>query len=1583
MTSGSPARSTTSVDDQPVAAGTAEPRSVTQAWDRAIALIQEGTEESLDRCVDELREAIAHAEDPLLTYILEHHLGVAYNKLARDHGRPCGRETVAVLLRAARRGQNLVLGTGATELFGRTLSALVTALSFPDILLSDLRVVESLVGESSVLPPLATDGDLRARVGCALAAGYLRRAGQEETTGAEYAERARQILDTCLAEQAYPPNQQPVQAGTRAVVLINRTFAQLLAARTQSDVRRSLVDAFAIDGDLAALDDMPLRKLADHGPIASAVVDVSFDSPRQLYRCNVVELLRRHGSRDEGAAEWLTPFRLRLWREWAAPVLARLATAVAEEEQLVDDLHEYLKDPVAIRLLVWDVDFVSQELGFDEPGRTVADISADATTLAAILGYPPGLMELSVISALGSYPLFAAELTDDATDSVGLPADDGEFDGIDLDAFLAWAEQEVARASDDGEQNSFLELTVLTLEIFRSEIADPAGMRTRLSELVPRVATEDDDRAFDLWPLVVLAAAQLADWCEEPTEAIACYHAAALAADQIAPSVDIIGGYARIAVECLARAGRDLRWCEESVVWGERVAATTRSLLETLPADGADRPRAMLYLVESAALLSYCDWALDRMDESSQVRLAEARDLLSTMDETSDEPRVRRAWREVEHVADLLDAGHQSAELLFRAHARHLLRLGEDEPLRRWLAATSVINLTGFVALDVLNEEADALRTAAGVFLSDLGMRQRGADPASAELVVRALYALASPPIRDVVGIEEDEAHHLISIAHQLGGPSNAGLLTELDALATARGGLGLPHGASFAEVSTHALERIRAGEQRRGINAFVAWFISNLSGGSVGRSYTTRILDHLATRQVLALALVLRQPPEVLRGVAYVVAETARYVGMFAIGERWLGTMLDSYDPSTLEPTERRWYEAMTIDRLNLRVQRASLGADAEPAAAAEALDALADRCLGGDDDPERVLSLLTGMANYTQSFTDEHVRELFRTVHERLRASHAAGYRWRPLDFVQLVNAETRIAAALGETGVLSELVEMLDAVLANPLPEESEAALRRLRMTCLLAAGRLSDLRTDFERLGFIQDRRLGTVTELDLLRYPDLFEDSLIEAAQAALDEAAPAFAIDAVEQGRLRLLAALGQGLAGQEVSGFGHLPLWLLDDDVLDAAAELVRRNLTAENPTLTDDDLVALGLPTELTGPDDFPASFGWLVDADERADTFTVDEAAWPAVFGRAGWADVRELSERAGVVVYQLVHRKQARLVGVVAGGGTRVTPAVPLDADDLRDGLAVFWTACLSDWAAVGVPELRPVCVDIGGTAEFGTETDAAYEHAVASLGLAERAAPYGPCHVPTVRLATARVDRSALSGTPRLLHLGDATNTLLGPWLEAASLAEFGHVEPTSLLGPAMTKQAFHEHLPGTSIVVASCHGSFDRADALASSLGTDTAALSLTDLTASGGLDRVEFLLLASCEMGRRHDVSHEQEALSVANAALIGGCRFVVAPARPVNDLVSALLVVEFARRLATGPPAEAYGGAIRALRQLTGAEFTERLDALWSVLRRSDLARYLPWPVRAIEPIFRSRLARASADREWLDSTYYLSGY
>lgn len=521
-------------------------------------------------------------------------------------------------------------------------------------------------------------------------------------------------------------------------------------------------------------------------------------------------------------------------------------------------------------------------------------------------------------------------------------------------------------------------------------------------------------------------------------------------------------------------------------------------------------------------------------------------------------------------------------------------------------------------------------------------------------------------------------------------------------------------------------------------------------------------------------------------------------------------------------------------------------------------------------------------------------------------------------------------------GDTAALSEILPELDE-LARAATPALEAYIRQTRVSALMRLGDVRGIRAELDRLTFLQDEEIGVAARFDELTHDDHCDRAQLMVAAAAADATDIPSVVEVLEQGRLRLLRRLRLGI-----------------DEEADDAASDVDTNLPnrARWQYLT----------ARASEPP--PAEFG-------------IAREDWQRIFRDIDIGGAVEVADRSGIVTYQFVHDGRLRMVHLVAG--RRALTFGPLDIADrdvfgpdneeLLQSMGWSWASALRECADQGfAPEdLRPILIAAGERPELALLN----EQVFAAATLVEFGKPRRLNHLPSVRFAQPRepdpVDPVATQRPARLLHIGDASNTLLGPWLEAAALREIAGLEVSSLLGSDSSEEMFGRHLLDSSVIVASCHGAQGRGGLLGSSLMIGADGLSVLDIATKHSLAHIDMLFLASCEMGRRLDEHHERESVSFANAALVSGCRHVVAPILPVNDLLSAVVVAEFGQRLPTDGSLPACQGALDAVRAMTRPDLEDRMHALWERLAGSPLAERMPWPVKSAARVLERGVARA----------------
>ncbi|GAA3871234.1 hypothetical protein GCM10022381_12930 [Leifsonia kafniensis] len=340
-----------------------------------------------------------------------------------------------------------------------------------------------------------------------------------------------------------------------------------------------------------------------------------------------------------------------------------------------------------------------------------------------------------------------------------------------------------------------------------------------------------------------------------------------------------------------------------------------------------------------------------------------------------------------------------------------------------------------------------------------------------------------------------------------------------------------------------------------------------------------------------------------------------------------------------------------------------------------------------------------------------------------------------------------------------------------------------------------------------------------------------------------------------------------------------------------------------------------------------------------------------------------------ERARVrpIVYQFVHGKILTLLGL---GRERVN-AISLDRGIIGDQVRLnmhltrFWDELMGQGVAPGT---IPVLIDYGLAPQELIAIDRAFAHA--------HGGPSGigrPAHLPSARFLV-DVAAEMPTGPPPILHLGDGSGTLIGPWLEAAWIRAHYDGPATTLVGEPPGQAAVVRSPGSGATLIASCHGSFSD-DGGHFRLGIGRQGVSLSDLFAERWLVGFDNVVLAACDSGASVVGVWERDALSAANAALVAGARSVLAPATPVNDLVSAFVVCGIVEKLPHHDFAMAVELATREVAALTPEEFVRDLHLLWDCLWSSELIERMPWPPSHVESAFWRMAADTVAAQGWRD--------
>ncbi|MFI1769591.1 CHAT domain-containing protein [Streptomyces sp. NPDC020800] len=708
------------------------------------------------------------------------------------------------------------------------------------------------------------------------------------------------------------------------------------------------------------------------------------------------------------------------------------------------------------------------------------------------------------------------------------------------------------------------------------------------------------------------------------------------------------------------------------------------------------------------------------------------------------------------------------------------------------------------------------------------------------------------------------------------------------------------------------------AGSQQHAVLTLLEWLLAHVDRPA--RDHRTRVHHSLVAaaleQHVRADEAHFPRPMAAL--ARYVAGESARHAGLRDAARHHLALALEDArtHPQTPIPAD-----VIECDYAVLMVQSAA--DEGDQAEAMHWLNVLLRNPLAHDELAG--VQLAAAVTAIAHRFGPEHV------VHEADVARHAlrltASAEIHPdMDMALRVPlCEATLAVAMGDTRGICAALPVLDKLASQSSPAV-EAYIRQTRVSALMRIGDIDRTRVELDRLTFLQDAAIGTTDCVDAFTHVDYFGTAQLQVAAAAADADDIRSAVEVVEQGRLRLLRRLRLGI--REEGAF----------------------SASAAEPTSLWEDLAAFA--------------------EHDRVARFSVAQADWDHLFQDVTLGDALQAAERLGVVCYQLVHQQNLRMLYLVHGNLTFTTGPYPVSGmtvssrenGHLMLALSTSWGTALNTCTQQGLApaDLRPVLVSSGERPDLTVLNDLAYNIA-AGIELNESRVLN---HLPSVRLARPRpAAEKPPAGPVRVLHAGDASSTLIGPWLEAAGLLEAPGLLVHSLMGPDANSEQFTRHLANATIIVASCHGSSDRS-LLGSSLMVGNDGLTVLDVVGRQSLAHIDMLFLASCEMGRRLHEHHERESIAFSNAALVAGCRHVVAPVLPVNDLMSALVVDEFCRRLSAEGSLRAYEGAMATVAAMSVSDFQDRLRMMWARLVQSPLADRLPWPVKSAARVFEHSL-------------------
>jgi hypothetical protein len=330
----------------------------------------------------------------------------------------------------------------------------------------------------------------------------------------------------------------------------------------------------------------------------------------------------------------------------------------------------------------------------------------------------------------------------------------------------------------------------------------------------------------------------------------------------------------------------------------------------------------------------------------------------------------------------------------------------------------------------------------------------------------------------------------------------------------------------------------------------------------------------------------------------------------------------------------------------------------------------------------------------------------------------------------------------------------------------------------------------------------------------------------------------------------------------------------------------------------------------------------------------------------------------------IVYEFTYGSMLTLLGIGPEKVSRMTLDRGAVNDQVQLNVTVqrFWSDLLKEPASMTVP----VMINYGLTPWELVALDRTYTSSHSASPMRNQLP-----HLPTARFLNPAAAPTP-AGPPQLLHVGDGTDSLIGPWLEAAYIRATYPGDATTVTGSTLAPDELIRPISPGATLIASCHGSFaDSGDHFR--LGLTREGVSLSELFAQKWFSGYDNVFLAACDSGSDVEGAWERDSLSAANAALVGGAQSVLAPASPINDLVSAFVVCAIVDKL----PMHEFGIAVNLasaeVMALTPEEFRRDLETLWDCLWSSDLIDQMPWPPALTEAAFWRIAADTIAQQAW----------
>lgn len=237
------------------------------------------------------------------------------------------------------------------------------------------------------------------------------------------------------------------------------------------------------------------------------------------------------------------------------------------------------------------------------------------------------------------------------------------------------------------------------------------------------------------------------------------------------------------------------------------------------------------------------------------------------------------------------------------------------------------------------------------------------------------------------------------------------------------------------------------------------------------------------------------------------------------------------------------------------------------------------------------------------------------------------------------------------------------------------------------------------------------------------------------------------------------------------------------------------------------------------------------------------------------------------------------------------------------------------------------------------------------------------------------------DTSPAWSPGRVLHIGDWSGTLVGPWIEAAYCRSVLG-DRAVIVRPGAAPASAEADSPEPELLIVSAHGYYAGSGAYGRlAFGSTEAGV---HEMARRSFARPRCALLASCEVGMGHSELDELNGVSIPAVLLHIGVEQVLSPVTAVHDLVSCVLVTRTLAAMAGSASApEAMATAIAELRDWRAADLDDWWAELFEHYSRSEIAEQAPWPLRHLRRHVLVRINAVKDDIPRLLTPYVLTAW